>query len=147
MRNAFINWMDQYTAGRSNETVSEYLHFDASEGYSKARDLLHKRYGNPEQIATAYLDRVLNWKNIGRDDIDALEEYSVTLISCRNAVSCVPFGFAELQNPKTMRIILSKLPFHLQEKFRRIVDDIIVEQSRTVHFDDLVSFIEKEANY
>ena len=136
-----LHYLDQYTIGRPNEIVSACLHLDASKGYSEARDLLQKRYGSPEQIATAYLDRVLNWKNISRDDIDALEEYSVTLISCRNAVSCVPFGASELQNPKTMRIILAKLPFYLQEKFRRIVDNIIVDQGKTVQFDDLPSCV------
>ena len=139
-----LRYLQQYTEGQPRDIVQACMHLDSSEGYRRARDMLDKRYGCKEQIATAYIDKILQWKEIGRDNIEALDEYAVTLFSCKNAVSCVPYGIAELNNPKTLRNILSKLPFSLQEKWRKIADDVMCK-NKTVTFDDLVQFIEKEA--
>ena len=118
---------------------------DSSEGYREARNLLEKQYGNPERIATAYLDKIQEWPVITGDNIDALDEFAIMLISCRNAISQVPFGKYEMSNPKTIRKILHKLPFAQQEGWRRKVDKILEQQNRSVTFEDLVNFIEREA--
>ena len=140
-----LHYLEQYTVGRANEIVRACLHLDPSEGYKRAREMLKKRYGNPERIVTAFVDRVLNWKDIGRDDVEGLDEFSVMLASCRNAVSCVPHGASELQNPETMRKILNKLPFNVQDRWRREADDIMTRKGREVTFNDLVNYIEREA--
>ncbi|XP_064097989.1 uncharacterized protein LOC135209221 [Macrobrachium nipponense] len=110
-----LRYLDLYTTGRPNEIVAVCLHLDASEGYRQARKLLEERYGNLEQIATAYVDKVIKWKDMGENNAEDFDEYAVMLKTCRNAISCVPYGVAELQNPKTMRLILSKFPSSVRD--------------------------------
>ena len=140
-----LHYLEQYTSGRPNEIVRSCLYMDSDRGYREARKLLEKRYGDPHLVGTAYVEKVLNWKEIGKDDVKGLDEFAVMLTSCRNAVSRVPYGVSELQNPKTMRKIISKLPVHLQDRWRRVVDDIQRKGNRTVSFDDLVAYITDEA--
>ncbi|XP_068229332.1 uncharacterized protein [Palaemon carinicauda] len=106
-----LRYLDLYTTYRPNEVVAGCLHLEASEAYKQARKLLEERYGNLEQIATRCVDKIIKWKDIRENDTEEYDEYSVALETCRNAFSCVPSGIAELQNPKTMRLILSKFPF------------------------------------
>ena len=140
-----LQYLSQYTVGRPNDVVTACLHLEPEVGYKRAREILTKRYGNPERIATAYIEKILNWKVIGRDDIEGLDELSIALDNCRNAVSETPFGVAELNNPKTLRRVLQKLPFNLQEKFRRKADELMSEQGMQITFGELVKFLEKEA--
>lgn len=120
-----LRYLDLYTTGRPNEIVAACLHLDASEGYRQARKLLEERYGELEQIATAYVDKVVKWKDMGENNAEDFDEYAVMLKTCRNAISCVPYGVAELQNPKTMRLILSKFPSSVQDRWCRVADKII----------------------
>ena len=140
-----LRYLQQYTEGQPKEIVQACMHLEPTEGYKRAREMLDKRYGCQEQIATAYIEKILQWKDISRDNVEALDEFAVTLFSCKNAVSCVPYGIAELNNPKTLRIILTKLPFSMQEKWRKIADEIMTCKKQVVTFDTLVEFIEKEA--
>lgn len=67
------------------------------------------------------------------------------LISCKNAMISTSLGTHEIEHPKAMRAILEKLPFPMQDRWRRIADGIAEEEDRYVKFTDLVNFIEKEA--
>ncbi|XP_064106929.1 uncharacterized protein LOC135215904 [Macrobrachium nipponense] len=105
-----LRYLDLYTTGRPNEIVAACLHLDASEGYRQARKLLEERYGNLEQIATAYVDKVIEWKDMGENNAEDFDEYAVMLKTCRNAISCVPYGVAELQNPKNNEVDPEQIP-------------------------------------
>ena len=139
-----IHYLEQYTTGKANEIVRSCLHLDASVGYERARQLLEKRYGNREQITAAHIDRILCWPKIGRDETAKLDEFSIELASCQNALSCFQYGSAELDNPRTIRTLLEKLPFNLQDRWRRFIDRIINDSDRLVKFQDLVDFLGDE---
>lgn len=132
-----LQYLEQFTEGKPHEIVKACLHLEPKVGYKRARELLHKRYGNKDQAASAYLEQVLNWPNIGRDDVEALDEFFILLASCLNAITNIESGMNELQNPKTMRILLQKLPFNMQDRFCRMADDISLKQ-KVVKFEDLV---------
>ena len=46
-----------------------------------------------------------------------------------------------LENPKNMQIVVSKLSFNIQERWRRVVDNISLRED-LVRFEELVEFIE-----
>ena len=140
-----LYYLEQYTTGSPREIVRACLHMDPSEGYKEARRLLERRYGDSERIATAYVNKVLEWKNIKADDVSSLDEFSIMLTNCKNAVTRVKFGMNELENPKTMRKILEKLPYYMQERWRRVVHKITESKLRSVNFNDIVEFIDEEA--
>ncbi|XP_068229736.1 uncharacterized protein [Palaemon carinicauda] len=132
-----LRYLDLYTTGMPNDIVASCIHLEASEGYKQARKLLEERYGNLEQIATAFVEKIIKWKYIRENNAEEYDEYSVALKTCRNAISCVPYGIAELQNPKTMRLIISKFSLGVQTRWWRVADKINEKKKRTVSFDDL----------
>ena len=139
-----LYYLSQYTTGKPLNIVKACMHRTDGHGYKEARKTLEKRYGDMERIACAYIDAILQWKTIKREDIEALDEFSIMLTNCCNAVANSD-SKAEVEHPKTMREILKKLPDGLQEKWCRKVDKINEFSRRKVMFEDLVQFIEDEA--
>ncbi|KAK3890499.1 hypothetical protein Pcinc_005579 [Petrolisthes cinctipes] len=97
------------------------------------------------KITTAYIDKILNWQNLKVDDVEGMEKFSVMLISCKNAMTGISQRGREIEHPKTMRKIIEKLPVFMQDRWRRIADNIAEKDYRSVAFSDLVDFVEKES--
>jgi len=57
---ARMYYLVQYTAGDIQELMRSCLAMDSEEGYQEARKLLAKQYGQPNKIASAYVERVTN---------------------------------------------------------------------------------------
>ena len=114
-------------------------------GYREARRLLTKRYGDDNHVASAYVDKLLQWQPIKSDDVTGLDELSIFMTGCSHAVDSSSYSASELNHPKTLRQVCEKLPHSLQDRWRRRVDRISEEEARTVLFDDLAKFIEDEA--
>ena len=90
---------------------------DAQRGYSEAMQLLKRRYGNEMKIANAYLDKALNWTAVKPDDGKSLHAYSLYLRECLNAMQDLEY-MDELDVTSTLRLIVSKLPYKLRERWR-----------------------------
>ena len=140
-----LYYLEQYTFGKPREIIKGCLHMDAGDGYKEARHLLDKRYGNPEKIASAYVSKILEWHAIAQDDVEGLDEFALALRTCRNAISTVPYEAREMEHPKTLLKIVEKLPYHIQDRWRRRADSIYEDEGRLVVFEDLVNLVEKEA--
>ncbi|KAK4327045.1 hypothetical protein Pmani_002491 [Petrolisthes manimaculis] len=110
-------------------------------GYQEARQLLQRKYGDQERIATAYIDRILNWTNLKVDDVEGMKKYSVMLLSCKNAMTGISPKGREIEHPK----LIEKLPVFMQDRWRRIADNIAEKDYRSVAFSDLVDFVESES--
>ena len=137
-------YLHQYTSGKPKSIVAACLLMSGDTGYKEARRLLKLRYGDPERIAHSYIDEVLKWPEIKRDDVESLDEFSVLLTSCRNAVSQIDYGAGELDNHTTMRKILQKLPFSIQDSWRK-KNKQIKKLNRSAQFSDLVDHVVAEA--
>lgn len=77
---------------------------------------MHKEFGDELKIASAYIDKVLNWSQIKAEDGKALKMYALFLIGCRNVMEDLDY-MDEMDNPTNIRIVISKLPFKM-EKWR-----------------------------
>ena len=139
-----IYYLSQYTTDKPLEIVKACMNMAPDEGYRTARLMLDKRYGNTEKIVSSYINKILDWPIIRNDDVENLDEFSILLRNCKNAI-CGVRGSVEVDHPKTMREIMKKLPYSLQDKWRRKVDYIYEIQDNVVSFSDLVDFIEVES--
>ena len=52
---------------------------------------------------------------------------------------------SKFDQPDNIQKLIFKLPYNMRERWRRVVDDIMELQGRPVKFDDLLSFIDREA--
>ena len=110
-------------------------------GYNEARRLLAERYGQPYNIATAYVDRVINGAPIRAEDDPSLQKFSILLTSCTNTLK--EFGYLNrLENPDSLRKIVEWLPYTLRLKWRDLVDTISQKEKRDPNLKDISEFVE-----
>ena len=138
-----LYYLDQFTAGKPKDIVSSCLHMPPGEGYVEARRLLHERYGNVIQTVAHMIERILSWPSI-RAGTDDLDRFAIFLRGTLNALKTMPKGINEI-DAKTIRAILRKLNPSINDRWRRLVDRIEHEESRTAKFSDLVKLLEREA--
>ncbi|XP_006812723.1 uncharacterized protein LOC102806147 [Saccoglossus kowalevskii] len=134
-----MNYLRQYTSGEANEIVKGYSYLNASRGYAAAIRELDQRYGNNELIATEYIKKTRNWPKIKADDIKGLDRYSIFLTECEYAVTNIE-SMQILDYSENMKMLVSKLPYHMHDKWRRIAT-----KSTVVRFSQLVKFVREEA--
>lgn len=113
-------------------------------GYKEAMKLLQYHYGNEIKIATAYLNRAVNWPQVKVDDAKALHSYSLFLTGCNNAMQDIDH-LEELDNPTNLRVVVSKLPYRMREMWRVSAFDIQETSGRRAKFSDLVRFVNRQA--
>lgn len=62
---------------------------------------MNKRYGDQERIVTTYVEKFFSWSNLKAVDVDGFDQFSVMLMSCKNAITGVSQGAREIEHPKT----------------------------------------------
>ncbi|XP_043222648.1 uncharacterized protein LOC122381925 [Amphibalanus amphitrite] len=113
-------------------------------GYLEARRLLDRRYGDEDSITSAFVDMLVEWPQVKPGDLEGMDRLSLTLRSCNNVMSGISPGARETDHPKTMRKIIEKLPYNLQDQWRRLADHIHEQEHRRARFEDIVDFVERE---
>ena len=140
-----LYYLQQYTEDQPKEIVRGCLLMPPERGYQEARRLLHKRYGNEENICAAHIEKLMTWPTIKPDNISGLQNFAVALMVCDSVMSNMPPGLRETDHPRTLRKIVEKLPFSLHDRWRRLADAAMENERRRVTFSDLVDFVDKEA--
>ena len=120
--------------------VTACLYLD--NGYAEARNLLSRRYGTEGALAAAFVDRFETLLPLKPDDIEGLDHFALELMKCKNAFGS---NSTAMSDPRTLRSICAKLPFHSQNRWRHRVDAIDESEGRPVVFEDLVNFVIQEA--
>ena len=91
------------------------MHIDSRIAYNEAKTL--ENFGNKVKITSAFMDKALNWSVIKPDDASALRSHELYLRSCFNTMNEVGH-IDELENSSNRRLLVSKLPFRLRDKWR-----------------------------
>nr|XP_049612597.1 uncharacterized protein LOC125990036 isoform X1 [Syngnathus scovelli] len=136
-------FLEQYTRGEPQDLVRSCEHMTPEKGYREARQLLHKQYGDNLKITMAYIEKALKWPQIKTDEVKSLNAYSLFLIGCRNTMQDVDY-MEEMDNPTNMRVILSKLPYKMRERWRNVAFEMQENKGRRARFTDLVDYIDRQ---
>ncbi|KAL4008074.1 hypothetical protein ACER0C_001926 [Sarotherodon galilaeus] len=139
-----LRFLEQFTQGRPKVLVRSCSHMHPDRGYTEAKRLLRKHFGDEYTIASAYIERALKWPVIKPEDGDALTEFAMFLTTCCNTVDSMEY-IEEMDSPTNMRTVISKLPFKLRERWRGFACDIQERTAMRARFADLVSFVERQA--
>jgi hypothetical protein len=62
---------------------------DGDEAYTKAKEMLAKRFGDPFTVAASFRKRLEEWKQIAPGDAIGLRKYSDFLVQCETATEKV----------------------------------------------------------
>ena len=140
-----LYFLEQFTAGQARDLVRSCMHMDERRGYSEAMQLLEKHFGDEMKIANAYLDKALNWTAIKADDGKALQAYSLYPRECHNAMQDLEY-MDELDITSTLKLIVSKLPYKLRERWRSRAYEEFQKKKIRAKFKHLVEFMENQSN-
>ena len=89
------------------------------------------------------MDKLLMRSPVARDDVEGLRGYAVALRLTMNVIANIPHGKSELEHPKTVRKLVSKLSFGLQDRWRTMSADSKIERGDYLSFEDFVRFVER----
>ncbi|CAB4030179.1 Hypothetical predicted protein [Paramuricea clavata] len=136
-----LYYLNQYLNGEPKELISGCLYVDSIERYIEAKRLLDHEYGDPYKTSSAYINKVLSWPMLKYDDPVGLRRFSFFLKKCNNAMKSLSYMMA-LDHPSNMQIVVRKLPFALQNRWRDRVVDIRRTREQVATFKDLVNFVD-----
>lgn len=139
-----LYYLEQFTSGLPRDLVRSCLHMDERRGYSEARHLLKEHFGNEIKVSGAYLEKALNWTAIKAEDGKMLHAYAMYLRGCCNIMQDLQY-LEELEIPSNLRLMASKLPYKLRERWRTTAYETQQKTGRRIRFQHLVDFVEKHA--
>src|SRR5215469_3613530 len=140
-----LNYLMKYTKGEPNTIVSSCIHLDEDQCFIKAKQMLEKQYGNPNRIAQSFLDKLMNWKEITREDRVKINELYFYLNQIKNNMKNMTL-LNQLNNPVEIRNIVRKLPMSLQHRFKQKAFEIH-KKNEQVTFNHFVEFMEDQSEY
>lgn len=138
-----MNYLEQLTYGEANRVVSGYSHLSGERAYDASMMALKDRYGDTDVIASAFIKKALEWPTVRNTDTQLLDEFALFLVECQNGTECIQAG-SILEYSENIKRLLSKLPFHLHDRWRNVVFRI-KDSQKTVKFKDFVDFVKAEA--
>ena len=141
---ARLQYLEQYLQGQPKELIKGCLHLDRHSGYLEAKKLLKDKYGDPYKISNAYIKKINEWPHIRAGDEPALDRFSTFLTQCRSAIASLTF-LSILNHPHNLQSMVTKLPFPLQDRWRREANKMRVARGAIPAFADFVNFVNAEA--
>ncbi|XP_038063125.1 uncharacterized protein LOC119733827 [Patiria miniata] len=138
-----MSYLEQFTTGEAYKVVSGFSHLPAEQGYPAALKELASRYGDVHLMAHSFIKKALDWPCVRPDNPKALDDFSILLVECENAVKCIQ-AVKVLEYPDNMRKLVGKLPFCLHDRWRNVVRQTS-DKGETVQFSQLVRFVKMEA--
>ena len=139
-----LQYLEQYLHGEPKDLIKGCLHLDRHSGYLEAKKLLNEKYGDPYKISNAYLKRINEWPCIRPGDELALDRFSIFLSQCRSAMATLTY-LSILNHPHNLQSMVTKLPFTLQDRWRREANKRRVVSGVIPSFADFVNFVNAEA--
>ena len=130
------------TTGEAQELVKYFINYKPEQGYRNVMELLRRQYGNPQRLLATYRMEIKHMSPIKPGDISAFRKLFNFLIKCQSLSR--PSQNNRLDAPEIICMILSKLPFHLQDRWNRNTLKMRRMRSREPPLFDLANFVEDE---
>ena len=134
----------EYTSGEPRSLIETCLYQPPEFGYSRARELLEKHYGNPIQVANSHIERLISWPKIYDNDSKKMREFYIYLVKCQGCLSDEEYVH-ELNTSSLLQTLSLKLQERLQRQWATHVYIIKSTKMRRANFGDFVEFIGKES--
>ena len=137
-------YLYQNTSGEPKEMVRTALYMDPPKGYAEVWRCFEREYGAPEVIANQFMEKLLSRGKVAVNDVREMRAYALALRLTHNAVDSIPYGKSELEHPKTIRVLVAKLPIHLQDRWRNFVLKRREKHGENINFRHFIEFVERE---
>ena len=132
----------KYTTEEVKELIKYCIEQPANKGYENAINLLYGRYGDQHTILAAYKKEVKEWPQIKVGDAARFRKFYNFLLKCQTIICFDKWN--ALDSPKSIYMLLSKLPGQLRDRWNREVYSIGAKHSREAELKDLISYVDME---
>ena len=139
-----LGFLLQSTEGKARQAIDHCSNvMPQDKGYKLALDTLFKRYGRPQVIVSAFKSKLFKYSTVRSNDRDALYDYASCLRKCLETLQSTG-NAAELNS--SLSLLSEKLPPRVYDAWNRRYAKISFRDQRSPDFQDLVKFVEEEAN-
>ena len=136
-----LNYLIQYCLGEAKSAIEDCVLLGASDGYERARNILHARYGRPHVVARSHIEKLIYGPQIKGSDVEGLSKLALEMSKCEMNLSQMGFS-SDIDNFENLKRIVNRLPGYMITKWIS-VSSSISESGRFPKFSDLVKFVEK----
>ena len=109
-----------------------------------ALQALHKVYGNPQKLTSAYLKAHKAWSVIKYNDSKAFRKILRFLLKCQIIKKQGRPGY--LDSIETLRTIITNFNSYMQSKLNTDSHNIMKSKDRDINFYDLVNFVAEQSS-
>lgn len=140
-----LRHLKKYLQGDAKTCIEGHFSTNTNEAYLAARATLKERYGNEQNIARRFREKLDNWPKLAPKDGKAIREYSDFLGHLESARSRF----------KTLKILddcvenermVGKLPAWMKIKWGNVIAKVQESKDRYPTFDEFSKFIKAEAH-
>ena len=129
----------EYCKGKAGKVIQHCASMDPDAGYLRALELLKQRFGNEFVIAETWISKVTDGGNIKASDREGLQDSADELVNCSEMLIAMN-RLSELNNQRTLVMIVQRLPVHIQNRWKREAY-IISKRSGKTNIQDVVNFV------
>ena len=138
-------YLRKYVGGEVRSAIEGFFMLRTADAFQEAMKLIERRFGKAHMVADAFRTRLEGWPVIRNRDPIGLRRYADYLRQCAVAAKEIG-GLGDLDNPLTLKRVLSKLPERYQDRWARMVHPAVTQHKKYLLFADLAKFLEKEAD-
>ncbi|CAH8674642.1 unnamed protein product [Schistosoma rodhaini] len=141
---AKLNYLIQYCDGEAKAAILHCAILEPEIGYHQALKLLEETFGQKHIIARTFIDNLLNFPNIKRNQPVGLRKLSREMQACCLTLEQMNY-VSDLNSTRTIEAMVLKLPTHVQQKWLKTAYKII-RGGREPLFADLTAFVKEQAD-
>ena len=137
-------YLEEFLSGEALDAVQGLNVLSTPDAYIEARKILDDRFGDPYDIADAYIDKLEKWSQIDPNDSKGLRKYSDFL----RQVTVAKQTFTELSrldDPRVLRCFPNTLPPTLLYKWSRLAGSHKLDNKSHATFEQYAEFVKKES--
>ena len=132
----------KYTKGDVKELVKSCVYLADDVCYTRAKELLDRKFGSPFKIAADYRKQLMAWPKVKASDAASLNQFEIFLLKYQSSMARV--GRASDNMPELLQLLQSKLPIYLQDRWNRTAYKVRSKFNREPGIEDFVKLISKE---
>ncbi|VDO58979.1 unnamed protein product [Schistosoma margrebowiei] len=141
---AKLNYLIQYCDGEAKAAILHCTILEPGIGYHQALKLLEETFGQKHIVARTFIDNLLNFSNIRRNQPDGLRKLSREMQACSLTLEQMNY-VSDLNSSRTVETMVLKLPMHTQQEWLKVAY-MIIRGGQEPLFTDLVEFVKEQAD-
>ena len=141
---AKLNLLFEACTGKAAKVIESCALMIPSEGLDRAQHILAERFGNPYLISDAWMKKVTQGPPIKPNNRESIMDFADEVRTCMESLRAMDME-DEIDTRIRMVNIVSRLPFNLQGRWRKIAVETLDVSQRYPNIKSLVQFLDKVA--